>query len=179
MDPVLLAPFFMLALFVALWWLLGLLLAQVSGWHALAARHGDRDPSGGMRLRSMSARFRWVDFNHVLAIELDARGVRFALWPRFLAGFAPFHMAWSEFASITEVPGMFRRSVELVPREGGRIQLFGRAVDAVLAASKPGARFDATTVRRDDSARPTVLILAAAAVVMAVAVAAFLFSARA
>lgn len=180
MDPVVLAPLLALALFAGTWLLVGLLLSHASGWHALAKRHGDRVPSGGMRLRGMSARFRWVNFNHVLALELDARGARFSLWPRFLAGFAPFHMAWSEFASITEVQGMFRRSLELVPRDGPKIQLFGRAVDAVLAASKPGARFDAATdARRDDSALPIVLIVAAAAVVIAVAVAAFLLSARA
>jgi hypothetical protein len=115
----------------------------------------------------------------VLAIELDARGVRFSLRPRFLPGFAPFHMAWSEFTSITEVPGTFRRRVELVPRAGGKIQLFGRAVDAVLAASKPGARFDATTARRDASPLPVVPILAAVAVVVAAAVVAFVLSGRA
>ena len=89
-------------------------------------------------------------------------------------------MAWSDFVSIAEVQWMFRRCVELVPRDGPKIQLFGRAVDAVLAASKPGARVDAVAgnARGDGSALPLVLILAAVAVVIAAAAAAFLLSGR-
>ncbi|HET7845774.1 MAG TPA: hypothetical protein VFL14_16590, partial [Xanthomonadales bacterium] len=113
MDYRALLPFLPIVLLPLGFFGVGWLLSVVSGWRAHASRHPDRETTG-TRLSGVSGRVGWVNFNHVLTLHLDARGIRFSVF-RLFPGFRPFHLAWRDISSLEVVPGLFRRRLDIVP----------------------------------------------------------------
>jgi hypothetical protein len=173
MDPIVLAPLLFLLLFPILWCLIGLLLATLSGWRGLAARFPDREVSSGTRLTAVSGSVGFVNFRHVMALSVDARGVRFAMWLPVFFGFKPFHLAWSDIASMQEVKRLFRRELELKPREGATIRIAGDAIAAIQAAARGEVRNTAEGASHSGRRIAIAIVISASLVVVGAAVAVY------
>jgi len=166
MDPIVLAPFLFLLAFPILWCLVCLLLATLSGWRGLASRYADREISSGTHLTAVSGTVGFVNFRNVLALTIDARGVRFAMWLPIFVFFQPFHLSWSDISSMQEVKRFFRRELELKPRDGATIRVAGDAIAALQAAAR--GEFRASPAGESSSGQLVIVAIAIAVVLVVV-----------
>ena len=129
-------------LFVALWCLMGVLLAWIGGWGVLARHYPARSGSDGRRFWFRSARLGGVNYGGCLTLTVSAAGLRVAALPLFRSGHPPLFIPWGDVAvtvgrtwifpwvelTFAQCPGptfrIARRLAEALAREsGGRLRL--------------------------------------------------------
>ena len=140
--PVEWIPMLFPVLFVALWCLVGFLLAWIGGWAVLARQYPARPGVDGRRFSFRSARLGGVSYGGCLILTVNAAGLRIAALPLFRSGHPPLFIPWGDVAvtigrawifhwvelTFARCPGqtfrIARRLAEALAQEsGGRLRL--------------------------------------------------------
>jgi hypothetical protein len=81
---------------ILLW--IGVCLAAglLSGWLKLSARYRATTAAHGRRHRYVSARFGWVNYNHLLHVQVNDAGMHLSVAPVFAVAHPPLFVPWQD-----------------------------------------------------------------------------------
>lgn len=95
--PLLIVPGF-LAFFAGFWCLVGVGLAQMSGWATLARLYKAMGHAPGPRSPMQSGALNGVAFGSALTVGVSEQGLFLAVFPLFRAGHPPLLIPWSQMS---------------------------------------------------------------------------------
>ena len=133
--PLLFFPFF-----IALWTGVTFLLGAIGGWRTLAQRYRTAEAFPGRRWSMQSGRMGgFVNYNHILTVGAEPRGLFLGVMGLFRAGHPPLFIPW-EAIEMRERRGFFFTYVDFTFRDvpGVRLSLYKKlAQEVAQAAGRP------------------------------------------
>lgn len=113
-------------------------IALVGGWRSIAGVYPDRAPTNATSFWMESGGFGLANYRGALFIDIGTDGVRFAVFPLFRLGHAPFFVPWEDL-TVSEANGWLSKGARLTAARAPNVRILVRGACASALASQAEA----------------------------------------